>query len=582
MPVEYPGIEHVNNGEAVSGPVASRPTSQLERRTERLQQMIDDGLFGSTHYVYDAPLSTDTVVGTPVCLAGGVYQPALFGMSIVENEYTPINSSWVVGMVQSKSTTSSGDVATMGVVRLRTAQLQAVLQAGQTPRVGPIFLSTTTAGRLTYSRPPVGFHVAFCDGPDANDFWTLLLMPVGRNPLENHIHYRIPLTSGAADLIDELPGWLTVAGNASFFTDRQITVPVGALRYYVHQFDDYLSTIWPPQPIGAAELERNGIRIRTEGDDATALINEYGIWWMDATTVPPTTGTVTAVGTQFYAGGYPDRIDLLFARQFGKTGAVTSLTAKNTSIRVTNPRGADATTGALELAMNFELSEGANIPGHLPIKGIDNETLQILRGIVVEGIQSSDGSITITNGVAVNEEDGDPASGFEGGRINIAVTNPNQRFEGGFTSLMIDNVEVIDISGILAYAFRNGVAGSLRGVLRLPIVGVPVLGLRLRIEATVLARTNGNMPAFTITTRRLPRAAAVNTPLTAAAVDSAFDTLPFGAVAVTTNQYVHDRTDFVMTVFGGDIIYVNLSRGSADGFAGDLALLDLRWLLEPA
>jgi len=582
MPIQYPGIEHVRNGEEVSGPVTSRPTAQLEQRTERLQTMVNDGLFGSTHYLYDQPLSSDTVVGTPVCLAGGVCQPARFGMSLEENEYGPINSSWVIGVVQRKSTSSLGDVATMGPAFVTTAQLQAVLETGQTPRVGPIFLSSATAGRLTYAQPPIGFHVAFCDGPDANDLWTLMVMPVSRNMSESHIHYRMSLASGAANVGAETPGWLLVAGNASFFTDRQITVPAGALRYYTHQFDDTLSTMWPPQPIGLVELERNGIRIRIDGTTPTAVINEYGIWWMDATTVPPVAGTVTAVGAQAYAGGYPDRIDLLFARQFGKTGVVTSIAPKNSSVKVTNPRGAIATTGAIELSVNYELAAGVNEPGHVVVKRIDNDTLELIRGVVAEGIRSSDGSLTITNGVAVDEVDGDPVSGYQGGRLNVVVTNPNNQFEGGFTSLMIDGVEVIDINGILSYAFRSGVASSIRGVLRLPITGVPVLGLLLRIEATVLARATGNMPPLTVTLRRLPRAAAVNTVQTAAVSDSAFDTLPFGATAVTTGQFLHDRTDATLTVFGGDLIYVNLSRGASDGFAGDIALLDLRWLLQPA
>jgi hypothetical protein len=111
--------------------------------------------------------------------------------------------------------------------------------------------------------------------------------------------------------------------------------------------------------LGVAKLERNGLGMRIDGTNPEALINEDGVWYRCSSN-PPTGGSTTGCSS------YPDRIDLLFVKLFGKTSVVTSLTPKNSTILITDPKGQPASTGACRSPPSCRWIRRISRPGSWP------------------------------------------------------------------------------------------------------------------------------------------------------------------------------------------------------------------------
>jgi hypothetical protein len=211
---------------------------------------------------------------------------------------------------------------------------------------------------------------------------------------------------------------------------------------------------------------------------------------------------------------------------------------------------------------------------------VDDETLEQKRGVVLEGITCSDNSLILTGGTAVNEAEGDPVSGFMGGRIDIKLANPADPLEGGMEAISFDGVDVVDNSGVMTYTFPVGRVSSLRGVIRVPVRGVLVGGMLLSLELWALARASGTLPTLTLGVRRVPRPSADCTKLTLPGSDSALGGMDLGSCgSVTANQYLRKTSD-QLAVGPGDLVYVAITRSSGDGYNGDLGLLHLGWKLD--
>jgi hypothetical protein len=581
---QYPQqVNLIADGEPVKAETPNRPLSELAARTEALREILENAQFGSAVIKFNVPVEAGAKVGMAVYLADDlIHRRGLATVALDANglEYGVARSAFVSGMVLSKISDTRADVAAVGSIKLPGTTL-AEACIGGTVHTGQLFLSgnASKAGYLTSLQPPVGVPVAIAAGPDADGNYTLDVLPCPRNVLENHVHHRISLTMAESTAADE-PGWVDLSDTTladAVFADMNI--PTGAAYGYRVDQDAKLSTIWPPIPLQNVYLERNGDGVRIVGDagEVTAVVNEDGIWWMSgcAGQVPfgqadinPGAGCVT----------YPDRLDLWISRLVFKTGEgmVTSLRPADDSIEITDLHGTTATGGDLKISAKLTASAVSGQKGYQAAKTVTGGQLKF--GVVTEGIQSLSPFLTIS-GVPVDEAEGDPASGFTGGRVLIDWTDPNSNREGSLDVLQLDNVDVASPDDITSLIFRNGVAGTIRGRLRLPTLGVPEAGLVLRFKALVMAHAGGTLPDLSMTVRRIPQPTADCEKQTLPTPDDSFPDLTLSSCGtVTSNQYLQKSSEG-LTVQAGDLVFASISRGSGDGYAGDLGVLDLRYSL---
>ncbi len=583
MSKPYPGISHIQDGEAVNSSVASRPDKALEQRTDALLEKTDTGLYGTAVIDWNASCLSSCLVATPVVLVNQVYEPAVLQADPSSPDYGMSRYSYVCGVVIRKNTSTSADVALAGIVSVSATELAAVMDTGVATS-GVLYLSPVT-GKLSADRTTMGIQVCVADGPDASNNYSLLIGASPRNPFENHVHLTFPLVLAATNPTVGSPaaGWVNTTTYASWFAAQGISIPVGAVWYYLHKVDGNLKSFWPPQPLGAAEIRRQGVALRSSGSGALIKINNDGIWYMSALN-PPTNAAATAVVTGALIPTDTDHMDFVFIRRSGKLTGVTSLEPANSSVKITNSSGADATTGNLVIGFQMELgagSEAGDTTGHVVVKQIDNTTFQQKRGVVLEGIKS-DGSIVITGGTAVNEASGDPASGYVGGRVQLSVANPTNVLDGGMETVNLDNAEIVNnSSGVYSTTFKNGQAGAIRGCVRVPLSGTTPTTNNLTFEVVAMAKASGTLPSLTATYRKIARPSADNVKLTLASSDTAMTAVDLStAGAMTANQYTRKTSDAI-AVQPGDIVYFNLSRGASDGYAGDVAILGIYFRITP-
>jgi hypothetical protein len=596
--IPYPSlIVPPADGQSVNAAVTGLPLQQLAERTDSLQQVMLNAQFGSTLFSRNQPVTSDSLPGMAVYRGNdGNWNKAVFAFSAdSKGDYSIDITSWVGGVIAAKSSSTLADIATMGEWVLSGSQLAAVCESG-TAETGQLFLSSNRAGFLTSLTPPVGIQVAFCSGPDADANYHLLVGALPRNLVESHIHYRVPLTMAAINpATTGAVGWVNTTTYASWFSTNNIPIPAGAVWYYLVDNDLKLSRLWPPSPIGVAELQRNGVAMRLDGTGAEALINYYGIWYFSATYPPTGSQSVGASAGLFIVGGEPDRIDLLFIRQFGKTQVVTSLDAADATVVITDPTGIPANTGALQIRAQLPLDPSDNWPGALAIKQVNKMVQQ--RGIVLEGIKTASGSgLVISGGTPVSEGldiDGNAiaATGFIGGRLTLGFDNPTFVFEDSLDAVAFDNVDVteqVNGTGIFGFLFRQNQDGSVQGRCKVPHRGVPTGGCNLVIEMTVLAKASGTLPVMSVTLYKLPEpnevCGDVAYVLSLPVSSTTFNDMDLGscsgtAFTVSAGQYLKHTSDPV-TVLPGDTLCFTFTRlGSSDGYSGDLAILDLRYRL---
>lgn len=578
----YPAIDHIEDGEAVNAAVTSRPDKALEQRTDALLEKADTGLYGTTIMDWNASCLSNCVVGTPVVLINQVYEPAVLQADPSEPNYGLSRYSYVCGIVFKKNTSTSADVAMAGKIRISASALAAVMDTGVATS-GVLCLSPI-AGKLTASRATMSIQVCVADGPDASNTYTLLIGASPRNPFENHVHLTFPLVLAATNPTVGSPaaGWVNTTSYASWFSSQGIAIPAGATWYYLHKVDGNLKTFWPPQPLGAAEVRRNGIALQSEGSGALIKINSDGIWYLSATNPPTNAAASTSITGSLIPSG-TDRLDFVFIRRSGKFLGVASLSPAASNVTITNSSGQAATTGDLVVGIQFPLSNGTDATaGYLAVKQVDNVTLVQQRGVVLEGIKS-DGTVTITGGTAVNEADGDPVSGYMGGRLIIGVPNPTTVLDGGMEILNLDNTEVVNNSnGVYSTTFKNGLAGVIRGCVRVPITGTHPTTNTLTFEVLVLAKSTGTLPDLTASYRRITRPSADGTKISLPAADTAMSAVALStAGSMTAGQYTRKTSDNI-PVTPGDVVYFNLSRSASDGYAGDVAILGIYFRIQPS
>jgi len=597
-------INFIINGEAVSDSVTNRPTRQLAARTQYLYEQLQLLAAGEALFIHGVPVEADALVGQPMYFdaSSGTYKRALAAVELdpVNGWYTVAKSAFVVGLLYSKTNTTTGSIISIGMAR----DFDMSNAIDDPTSSGPYYLSMTEPGKLISPRPAVGVYVLFNRGDD-----TVHVDPVQKDVLENHIHYKFQLTAEPAgtpncieygdgqvhcifDADSDLPGWLP-ADDPVF----NGTAPEGAKFGYNLSQDPELLRVWPPLPPDTAYIEVNSQSVEVNnGTCPRVIVNSNGIWWLQdcygAAPWPPdypgcsssscgptssSSGECECTTPIEYMPGHGiDRLDqmsivLWFAKMVVKTdeSVVTSLSpcSENSPISVLNCEGQAQSTGQLCLAVDVSKLLRVESPGYDLVKGFGVD--QVLKGPAVTGIKpTSDFALT---GIGTEDEDWEvDEDGVYHGEFELALADrAGDPREGEANLTIVSNVreEYDSVLKVFYLHYPAGQAGEVRGRIDVSRIDVPTGNLEMYLWFWFYGRVSAALPTLGATYRRIPLP---SSPAALPTSDSPIDTgswLP--GLTLNAGQYGQATTE-PFDIAAGDQVLFSLTwdgaSGPSDGF----------------
>lgn len=580
MPTNWPGrgVQHVTDGEPVTGSVDGRPTRQLEARSRRIESRIDEIELGRVLVDADAPLEAGLLPGMAAAYdpVNDRYFRGLAALSGLNGSLETADSSYVQGVVQSKFNATTGDVVLYGRARIDLTQ-----SAGPDSPAGRYYLSPTTPGRLVRQAPPLSVLVGEYDGEGS-----MFVRPQARDFLDSHRHFAFDLAcvpagdSSPPDVGDPhtitspdptAMGWLP-AGHASF----NGTAPVGASFGYNIAADPALLRSFPPLPVSSAMLfwdrgvEIGGTLVQM-GPLGHAVVDSNGIWWMTDTygNVPwPVEYEAIAGSSVSSDPPYDSRMSLKIvyaSLSLHAAGlAVTSLRpAAGSPLTFVGPDGKPATTGDLTAAVDLSFTtEDEPVLGNSVLKSLDGTVFS--EGPVV-------GRIKVGPGLSIEAADpGVLAGGWYAGDVIISTQDSLADREVVPSIESVATAKVRTIAGVSCLGLPPGSAASrVRIQIPVPSQGLPPTP-KLRLRIWLGGTSSGTLPVLGLTGVSLPRPS--SSPV---AIPASPTTLAWSSVApplVAANTYVELQSVGLPIVAGGMVVF-ELTRAAADGYAGEALVL---------
>jgi hypothetical protein len=601
-------LNFIINGEAVSASVTNRPTRQLAERTQYLYERLQLLAAGEALFIHDVTVESGALPGHAMYFdsVSGTYKRALAAVELdaVNGLYTVAQSSFAVGLLYSKTNTTTGSIISFGMLR----DFDLSNSIADPTVAGPQFLSMTEPGKLVSPRPAVGVYILYNRGDD-----TAHISPVQKDTLENHIHYKFDLVAAPAgvpncieyddgqrhcifDADSDLPGWLP-ADDPSF----NGTAPEGAkFGYNLAQHPELLK-VWPPQPPDTSYIEVNSHSVEiNSGTCPMVVVDSNGIWWMQdcygaapwSPLYEPCSSSSCAEGSsssgececltplEYLPGHDYERsaqmtIVMWFAKMVVKTeeSVVTSLTpcSDNSPIEFLDCEGAAASTGRLCAQVDFSrLEEEYPTAGLRVVKGFGAD--KIYTGPAITGLKpTSDIALTGIGTEDVDwliDEDGIYRGDFE---IALADRSGDPR-EGEANLTIVSNVreDYDSVLKLFYLHYPSGQAGEVRGRIDVSRIDVPAGDLQMKLFFWFVGRSAGSIPTLTTTYRRIPLIT------TAGALPTADSNIGTGSwtpgVSLTAGQYVEvEMPDaYFFDVEAGDQVFFSVIwdgvSGPTDGF----------------
>ena len=575
-------IQHVVNNESVSGPVDSRPTRQLEARSNVLKQRLDDAGLNRTIVDWDATLDPSLLPGMAAFYDTTLqrYTGALAAIETVSGLLATKKSSYAVGIVASKSSSTLGNVILYGRAAVDLTQ-----SVGANAPAGVYYLSATTPGHMVTQSPPISVYVGEYDGVGM-----MFVRPQVRDFLDSHRHFGFRLTCrpagtavqpavGAEHVITNpdatLPGWLP-AGHASFGG----TAPAGAVFGYNIAADSGLSKAFPPIPVCSALLfwdkgTNYGGFLVPSGPGGLVIVNAFGIWWMsDGYGNVPWNVNYGTAGWSAASSSSLDRDDshdrqmsllLLYSSlAFAGSGyVVTSLTASPHSLLTfVGPDGKPAASGALTASIDIAFTTADT-----PVAG--NTVLKSVAGTVF-----SDGPVVgrISAGAGITISSANPGASVDGwhqGDLAISTTASLADRELSPTIEALESAKLRAIAGVSVIGLPPARAGGLRVQFAIPAAGLPpspVVKFRIWLGGTAV----GTLPTLALTGLLLPRPASSPVAIPASPATLAWTTTP--AVLAIAATYIEIEAAPLAVTAGGLVVF-NLLRSATDGYTGEVSIL---------
>ena len=357
-----------------------------------------------------------------------------------------------------------------------------------------------------------------------------------------------------------LPGWLP-ANNAVFNGNA----PAGAVYGYNIAADEVLSAKWPPRFLNTVHLDFDrgidptiGGTSVPLGEDGLAIVDEHGIWWMNACDVDTPFDPLQFAGTDIgdCPRQSPKKLTMYAARPAGIAAGdnlTMSLRSQHPSLRVVRRDTASlATSGDLDLLLDVGqliTSQTTDTFGYAVKRADDN---RLTRGPVVTAIRSGSPQIAITGSNTYGAGDQ-----FKHGELTIATTGvATPELHPLSTALIRAEEEVV--YGTLGIGLPTVRSSSFRSKFVVPdgIGGNAVVSFRVWIMGHF---PNNNLVA--ITSEQLALSVKILPPpgpsTNVAALSETTVALPASPVE---NGKVFLQISDTFTVAAGSIVYAELAR----------------------
>lgn len=308
-------VRFLTNGEPVEASVTNRPIDDVAQRTEHLKQLLYAAVAGQSVVYHDLPCDLSVTPGDVVYIdTDSIIKLAL--VAVGANGLIA-NSAIVAGVVISKSNSQLCDVCCSGrVAAINTATWATKFETGVFT-AGPVYLSQSTAGKITPYNGAVSVFVG-----NLSSAGELFVAP--RPPYQDqHTHYEFNLAGTPAGTVVDpavgtahsitspnpaLAGWLPA--NSTYFPTA--VIPLGAKFGYnlLHSSASGLLAVFPPLLLTTAVILADGTEI-----NSIVTINASGIWWMtDAYGYAPWP-------TDYVAGGVPAKYVIRFIKSTSGSSA---------------------------------------------------------------------------------------------------------------------------------------------------------------------------------------------------------------------------------------------------------------------
>jgi hypothetical protein len=604
-------VRPIQDGEEVRAAIANRLPDQNVQRSQHLKDRLDALQDSEALYLRGAALDSTVMVGYLVYFDSITlsYKPSLAAVEFdtTLGGYLVKDSSFVTGIVISKSSATRGDVLQFGFLRDFDFTNTIGATGSSLDDAGPWYLSASIAGRATKQKPPVGIYVMFLRGDGSAH-----IQPSPREMLDEHIHYAFDLYAQPAGVVEcplpytkyvffssdsGLPGWLPA--NDPIFNGM---APAGAVFGYNLSQHPELNRLWPPLPIEAVYLESDGVGVPA----ARFTINQHGLWWFDdcynrapwPTEPRPCEGdsssssssSSSSVGTPEFPGStyvcesgpaleqmgfvrhdpFSKAMRIYFTKMVIKTdtSVVTRLKpAINSPITIVGCDGVTpAETGCLYIGLDLSLTTEEDQPGYQVFK--DVEGLNFKRGPVVSGLKAGS-NITLTPVVGKSMVEGDGT--VRGEAVVNAILPGSEQEEGRITLVALNNVREEQVDETFFLIFPSGRDSNLRARVELPSAGL-IENPMMELQFWVLARTAGVLPELPISYRRLAAPDGCSQE-TLPNTDTNLPVLNPGACGtLSANRYVEVVSE-AFEVANGESIWFSLGRLSTDSYAGAVGIL---------
>jgi len=579
----------VNTIDAVDASTVNGILKQYEQRDQYLYERIDEIAAKDVLISFSVPVGTGAglVAGdvvyykkTPAGLAKAL---ASYDNSLNNLYYSPADSCYTYGIVK-QTTSEQADVFTHGLIQ--NLAISSMLQANDTFRVGPYFLSKTVAGKITSNPSGVPIYVGYAIS--ATQF---LISPYVHEALSFYLGFKYalldrpsgtPLLTGSTWTVtspdyNEL-GWVPSAG--------EVGAPAGA--YFKYNIPQNLSLdteiteeesesaaglrqTFPPWPFNTSYLTVNGIEQVFGG---IFTVNQFGIWWLN-----------NQAGYQPWASDFVNwetnkgtdnlRPKMMFTfikvNPDLKKSVVTSLKPSPNSnirfVRASDPNIVDMSGDLLaEVDVSVTTTSAINPSG-----------------VAVKSISTSEDGISITTGAVIST-----VSGSNG--ISVAVdTNGNAVISSSVNGLSGEvgslepegaDLEYYGLNSFLTMYNPAGARGNtgFKGKILLPLT-IPNTPLNVRMllagKGTVASLKN---LAFTFSYATSTPTSVLNQSITAATADVALPASSYAAYTTFLIQPVLFRIPAAMLTPGGIVNFeVTRKTPSVDNYAFDVGTLSVRW-----
>lgn len=616
-------VAHVLADSEVTAANTSRPTRQLENRTNYLKERLDAIEAGQVLLRHGEPVTSECLDGQAIYwdTETNSYAQALAGAEVptAHDELVCTPTSHCLGIVIRKESDNTGSLAIFGFVSLSPAQAANLFDGEIVP--GPYYLSGVHPGKIVRQKPPVSIpvlHVLSLPG-DCNSSVLVCVRPQPANSLEDHVHYQFELAARPAGAhaspaegelhtistaATTVQGWLPVSA-----ADSEL-VPDGAKFFYNLAAHPELLAAWPPLPVKSAVLEivqpqNDDIRVHTLGriSDDFVTLDAHGIWWHSDcyNQVPWPTAIVTEnngdVTTLPTSSGCPftgdTRLILSFTKMTlaTKDHVVTSLRpAADAPFTFENNYGEEATTGDLFAKMDFAAATiSTDSTGSQVLKSIADDRFGFHAGRVTEGLVSRSAKLIVASNHSRLENPEDPAGPtnrlIHQGIVELSLDSETPEIDLSPQVIRLGDAVERHYRDVSYIAFPQNRTSGIHAKFYVPGQGIPE-NAQLRIRAWMFGLSTGPFPPLAMHYLRIANPAADGTtplPGTMQAVASnQFDivtpssTLGPGGTALPAEHVmqVTSNCDPAIAVTPGDIVFVRLTRDVADvGYADDVALV---------